>query len=105
MDHLKTAVDQLFSSAIKNYNQTVSPERILLDSNDTVLFGLDSKLDSLGFINFVVALEAEIESQFNVSLIIVDEESLGMAESPFKTIQTLKNLVQTRIKESGANSK
>lgn len=95
----KSRIGELISVAIDNYNQTALPERQITNTPSTVLFGDGSVLDSLGFINLVVAIETEIENEFNLSLFLVDERALSMQENPFKTLQSLTVLVQTRIEE------
>jgi acyl carrier protein len=99
----KKQIGELISAAIENYNQAAPSERQVVNSPSTILFGDGSKLDSLGFINLIVAIETEIENTLDLSIFIVDERALGMEENPFRTLQTLQHLVEERVEEMSAN--
>lgn len=91
------AVDEILNQAIDAFNQTVDPDQQLSHSDSTVIFGPESNLDSLGFVNFIVTIEAEVDSKLNKTIFIVDEESMEMAENPFRTIKSLKELLLHKI--------
>ena len=96
MDFQK-AVDDIITQSISSFNQTVESDQQIQNSNSTVIFGPGSNLDSLGFVNFIVTIEAEIDSTLNKSIFIVDEESMESAENPFRTIESLKALLIKKI--------
>lgn len=95
-------VDKVISAAIESYNQTCQDGQQLTNDANIVLFGPGSKIDSLGFVNFIVAIEAEVENQMNHSIILVDDQALNMEENPFRTMASLKTLVTNRLKTLGA---
>jgi hypothetical protein len=94
----KNVVDKIIDLSIEAFNQTVEPAQQLKNSGDTVIFGPGSALDSLGFVNFIVTIESEVDSQLNKTIFIVDEEALEMAKNPFQTIGSLKNLLVEKLK-------
>jgi hypothetical protein len=96
MDFQK-AVDEIISQSITSFNQTVESEQQLQNSNSTIIFGPGSNLDSLGFVNFIVTIEAEVDSHLNKTVFIVDEEAMGMPENPFRTIESLKKLLVKKL--------
>lgn len=98
----KTQISDLISVAIENYNQAAQAERQVVNSPSTILFGDGSVLDSLGFINLIVSIETEIENELNLSMFIVDEHALAMEENPFRTLQSLQSLIETRVEEMSA---
>ena len=66
---------------------------------DTPLFGGKGVLDSLGLVSFLISLEQKIEDNTGISLTIADEKAMSLKNSPFKTIGTLHNYLNTVINE------
>jgi hypothetical protein len=56
---------------------------------DTPLLGSSSGVDSLTFVNLIVALEARIQEATGRSVVLVDEDSMAADEHPFRTIGSL----------------
>ncbi len=62
-------------------------------SPDTLLMGGEGSLDSLAFVNLVVAVENEIQRRTHKSVVLVNEQTLEGDEHPFRTVGTLANLI------------
>ena len=60
---------------------------------DEVLFGQGGKLDSLGLVNLIVAVEGMTEDELDVTITLADEKAMSMKNSPFRTIQTLADYI------------
>jgi len=56
---------------------------------DTVLFGRQGILDSLGLVSFVVAVEQAIEDRFRVQVSLADERAMSQTNSPYRTVGSL----------------
>jgi hypothetical protein len=93
-----TALNEIISNSVEAFNETVESAHQLKNSNETIIFGPGSTLDSLGFVNFIVTIESEIDSKFNKTIFIVDEQALEMVENPFRTIGSLKKLLIEKLK-------
>lgn len=67
---------------------------------DTVLFG-DSNglLDSFGLVNLIVALEAAVEEELGVAIILADERAMSQKHSPFRTVGALADYVTLLVEE------
>jgi acyl carrier protein len=65
----------------------------------TALYGSASGLDSLGLINLVVAVEQQVEQNFNVAITLADDRALSQQRSPFSTVQTLADYVAVLVDE------
>jgi acyl carrier protein len=63
------------------------------------LFGTGSKLDSFELVNLILDIEQEISSRFGVSISLMDERAMSQRTSPYRTIQTLVNFIDTLIGE------
>lgn len=68
-------------------------------NEDTVIFGIDSALDSIGLVNFITIIEQKIEEETGKFITIADERAMSMENSPFKTVGTLKEYIELLINE------
>ena len=66
-------------------------------SPDTELLGGEHGMDSLTFVNLIVALEEQIETNLGKSVVLVDENSMSLQETPFRTVGTLAKYVEGMI--------
>ena len=74
-------------------------------SETTVLYGDNlssgkNKLDSLGLINFIVAVEQNIEDEFNIPITLADERAMSQENSPFKDVISLVEYIEKLINEN-----
>ena len=82
-------VTQVVFQAIEVVNQArPSGQRVRL-STDEPLLAAGSVLDSLGLVNFVVAVEDEIAEEFGVTINLADERMRSQANSPLRNVQSL----------------
>ena len=86
-------------NSIEEINRQLENEHQLEKSTNTVLFGEDGKLDSLGLINLVVAVEQNIEDEFDVTITLADERAMSQETSPFRTVGTLADYIEMLLEE------
>ena len=96
---MKVKILQLIYEAIDVLNEQLPDEEQLEKSSDTKLFGSGSKLDSLGLINLVVAVEQNIEDEFDVTITLADERAMSQETSPFRTVGTLADYIEMLLEE------
>jgi acyl carrier protein len=84
----------LVYAAIDEIDPQTAGGEPLKKSPDSRLLGSDSGVDSLTFVNLVVALEEQIQKKFGKSVVLVDEENMAAEEHPFRTIGTLAEYVE-----------
>lgn len=89
-------------SAIDEVNKQLPKEQKLEKSMDTVLVGPTSKLDSLGMVNLVVALEEHIEKDFDRTIYLTDESVMSDGNGYFQTIGALCEHI-TKLLDSAGN--
>ena len=68
-------------------------------NEDTVIFGIDSALDSIGLVNFITIIEQKIEEETGKFITIADERAMSMENSPFRTVGTLKEYIELLVNE------
>jgi acyl carrier protein len=90
---------QCIYPAIDEVNELLSDQEILEKSLDTILFGELSSLNSLDFLNLLMAVEENLEEEFSVPVTITDEKAVSVENSPFKTVQSLANYIESIINE------
>lgn len=97
LDCLYAAIDEI------NLERADKPP--LAKALDTPIHGSDSGLDSLGLVNFVVAAEEMVEERFGVSIVLADDRSLAQEPSPFRSVRTLAEYVETLLQEAGVEAR
>jgi len=97
---MKEKIQQSIYNSIDSLNaQTTKSEEHIEKSNNTALFGSGSKLDSLDLINLVVAVEQNIEDEFDVTITLADERAMSQQTSPFRTVGTLTDYIEMLLGE------
>ncbi len=92
-------VIQIIFDVVDEVNEELPEESRLEKSPDTVLFGESGKLDSLGLVNLVVAVEENLEDEFGKAISLTDEKAMSQKRSPFKTVKTLAEYITTLLEE------
>jgi acyl carrier protein len=83
----------LVYAAIDDVNAQSPDAAPIIKAPETGLLG-GRGLDSLTFVNLVVALEEQIQLNTRKSVVLVTEETMTLAENPFRTVATLAQYVQ-----------
>ena len=84
---------------IDEINEQEKPDKTLLKNIDEVIYGNDGKLDSLGLVNFIVAIEEKVEDKFGVPIILADERAMSQKQSPFRTVGSLVDYIVILLEE------
>ena len=87
-------------AAIEELNQDQPSGKTLEPAPETVLFGKGSRLDSLGLVNLIVAVEGALADELDVEITLADEKAMSQASSPFRTVDTLVDYIVTRLQEN-----
>ena len=67
---------------------------------ETKLVGKDSALDSLGFANFVLALEEHFEDEFSIELGLSDTDFVDLFEGDSLTVASLCEFLAVKVNRS-----
>ena len=73
-------------------------EEIVINEN-SVIYGDNSPLDSLALVSLIVAVEQNIEDEFGISITLADERAMSQENSPFRSVRSLADYVETILKE------
>lgn len=96
-------ITNVIFSAVEEVNDQLPRKQRLEKSIDAILFGKSGKLDSLGLVNLIVAVEEKIQEEFGVTVTLADERAMSQTNSPFKSLGTLADYVVLLLEEQ-ANS-
>ena len=94
----KIIIDLIFDT-IDKFNNEYSDEIQLEKSSHTALLGQGSKLDSLGLINLIVAVEQNVEDKFDITITLADERAMSQEISPFRTVGSLADYIEILLGE------
>jgi acyl carrier protein len=96
---VKEEIVDCIYAAVDESNLEREGEEPMAKSPDTPIHGSGSTLDSLGLINFVVAVEENVEREFGVSIMLADDRALAQEPSPFDSIGALAAYVELLLQE------
>lgn len=95
------AVAACVLAAIDAHNKSADKKRRVEKDLKAVLYGKDGRLDSLGLVNLIVAVEERVSRQFGAQVVLADSRAMSQKSSPFRTVGSLVAYVGQRIKEAG----
>lgn len=96
---MSTAILESIYKVVDSFNSNPEYDFTIDKNPDSVLFGGEGRFDSLGMVNFIVAVEQQIEDDFNKVITLVDERAMSMKNSPFRNVQCLVDYISVLIKE------
>jgi acyl carrier protein len=91
--------------AIHVINEQLPREKRLGSAFDTVLWGSDAGLDSLGLVNLIVAVEESIAEEFGTSISLLNHTFALEPEISFLTVGSLRDYVVSLVEEMSTNSR
>lgn len=96
---MKERIFDCLYAAIDDVNTDHDGKPPLAKSPETSIHGSSSTLDSLGLVNFVVAVEENVEREFGAQIMLADDRSLSQEPSPFRSLQALADYVEVLLRE------
>ena len=101
MDNEK--VKALVYNAIDEVNELLESEQQITKSDETVLFGEEGVLDSLGLVKLIVAVEGKVQEEFDVPVTLANEKAMSMKNNPFQTVGALTAFTTSLLEEEHAS--
>lgn len=95
----KNTIDMIVFNSIKEMNSELSEKQKIQQSRQTVLFGKGGILDSLSLVNLIIIIEQNINEELDISITIADERAMSQKNSPFKTVGTLSDYINTLLNQ------
>ena len=79
-------------AAIDDVNAQSADGLVIEKTPETPLLG-EGGIDSLLFVNLIVAVEEQIQNKFGDPVVLVNEESMSLQTHPFRTVGSLAEYV------------
>ena len=95
----KTSIIEIVYSAIDTVTEELADDEKVTKAPNTLLFGKGAELDSMLFVNLIVALEELIAERFEEEIVLAFEEEM-YAENPRMTVEDLTDYIAQRLEES-----
>ena len=73
---MENKVENVINCAIDRLNELLPTGESLCKEKTTTLLGRGGRLDSMGFVNLIVALEEELEKQLGITATLADEVTM-----------------------------
>ncbi|ALX96803.1 hypothetical protein AV650_26175 [Serratia fonticola] len=97
---MKSHILKIIYTAIEHENNSLAHPIDLATGEETSLYGLKGYLDSISLVSIVVDVEAMLEKQLGISLILVNDSAMSAANSPFATVGSFANYISKRCAEA-----
>lgn len=94
-EEISKTVKENVISLVETFPQTEQFEV----SEDTILFGLGSQVDSLSLVSVIVDLELHFSTEFNVEFSLTDDRAMTRAISPFDSVRNLVDYIHELVSE------
>lgn len=88
---------ELVFAAIDTVNQMSDDGQAIVKAPQTPLLGDATTVDSLVLVNLVVAIEEAIMDETGKVVTLITEDSMTQESSPFDSVQSLADYVDTRL--------
>jgi acyl carrier protein len=93
----RTAILSAVLEAIRDTNAVLPPDALLEVSEDATLLEPSGRLDSLGLVNLLVAVETRCQAAAGRPVSLTDAIVAPPDESPFRTVRTLVAHIEERL--------
>ena len=95
----KEKIYKVIYRAVDEINTLSDDDYELNKTRETILLGQGGDLDSLGLINLIVAVEQNIEDEYDTAVTLADEKAMSQKQSPFRTIGSLADYIEILLDE------
>lgn len=94
---MKEKIEKIVKEAVGQYVSDNGISNLKSLDSDTVLFGSNSVIDSIGLVTIIVEVEQRIFDNFNITISLADEKAMSQKNSPFKTIESLSDYINKML--------
>ena len=92
-------IDAIIFRALAALNAERGPDEQIPLSPATPLFGVDSEIDSLGFVSVITDVETSLNVDHGLNVPLADDRAMSRAQSPYETVATLRDYVLELIED------
>jgi len=89
---------KIIDLAIDEINLDQDPNNLISKNDEQLLLHEASSIDSLTLVRLLITIERLAEEEIGEAVVIVDESTFDLTESPFSTVGSLKNYIKIILK-------
>lgn len=97
--NVRDQVLEIIYEALASLNEELADDEKIAISEDTLLFGGESTIDSLSLVSVIVDVETAIGTQFDRPIALTDDRAMSREPSPFTSVRTLADFVVELLTE------
>lgn len=93
-------IREIIFESIEEINSQLTEDRQIQKSDDAVLYGQKSVLDSLGLVNLIVDIEQRFHDKTEITINLADEKALSQKNSPYLTVKSLSDYISQLLNDN-----
>lgn len=97
---MKDVILKIIYLCVDEINDDLETDGKLEKNELEEIFSANSKLDSMGLVNFVVSIEEKIQEHFNLDVTLADDKAMSQSRSPFRTIGSLAEYIENIVNKA-----
>jgi hypothetical protein len=97
---MQNEILDLVKESILALNQFRDESDQLIFSQDLVLFGQGSKIDSLDLVSVITEIEENLSDNFDLDISLTDDRALSRVPSPYDSVKLLIEFVSELVEEA-----
>ncbi|MBI1182858.1 acyl carrier protein [bacterium] len=95
----KTDIRKLITDVVSETTEQMGIDFEISDG-ESPLYGKTTPINSIVLVNIIVAVEDELNTRYNKSIIIASEKAFSRKLSPFRTIESLVDYTTELMQET-----
>lgn len=93
--------EKILSIIYDEMNSLLEKDNVQGEMNEeTGIYGSSGRLDSMGLVSLLVAVEQAVEDEFDIEIAIANARAMSQKNSPFKTVGSLADYVTELVKDA-----
>lgn len=98
---MQNKIQSLIFKALQNLADELENDTLKSPNETTKIYGIDGNVDSLGLVSLIADLEAMLSDELGLDIILADEKTMSLRNSPFKDVATLTEYIATLSRDMG----
>lgn len=88
---MQTKIQAIIFKALQNLADELDNDTLKNPNENTQIYG--ANLDSLALVSLIADLEDMLNNELNINIILADEKTMSLKNSPFRNVATLTDYI------------
>ncbi|HEV7266444.1 MAG TPA: hypothetical protein VGN83_16210 [Falsiroseomonas sp.] len=94
---MRDKILSVINGVLLDVNQELDHDEFRSPSEQTLIYDGENGIDSLSLVLLLGSLEARINQEFGANILIASEKAMSMRNSPFRSVGSLANFVESEL--------